>query len=92
MSAFSDVALGIGPALGRAILGPSFWSQKVTCKPKFILSLLTGTCQGAPLAVDSGGPAMRWIDLMLDSDWFRGAWWGWMTALVTMLLYLLFQA
>jgi hypothetical protein len=35
---------------------------------------------------------MRWIDLMLDSDWFRGAWWGWMTALVTMLLYLLFQA
>ena len=35
---------------------------------------------------------MRWIDLMLDSDWFRGAWWGWMTVLVTMLLYLLFQA
>jgi hypothetical protein len=29
---------------------------------------------------------------MLDSDWFRGARWGWMTALVTMLLYLLFQA
>jgi Protein of unknown function (DUF2934) len=35
-------------AFSRPILGPSFWSQKATCKPKFILSLLTGPCQGAP--------------------------------------------
>jgi hypothetical protein len=35
---------------------------------------------------------MRWIDLMLGSDWFRGAWLGWKAVLVTMLLYLLFRA
>jgi hypothetical protein len=29
---------------------------------------------------------------MLDSDWFRGAWWSWRAVLVTMLLYVLFQA
>ena len=46
----------------------------------------------AILAVDSGGPAVRWVDLMLDSDFFRGAWWGWRAVIVTMLLYLLFQA